>query len=182
MGLSRQEYWGGLPFPSPEGLPDPGIEPGTPALQAYSLLSEPPGKLEFNLTPKFCFRSPFWLCMSQCSWRWTAIWDASDLPLSFLLSLWRCQRNIFSIWLQRFSCKHLQITFGKDELSYNKGLCMGWRSSIYPIFFPYLCHSDLFSTDVTDLPLVNAICDPVHLKDNQTQQETLPHPHSYTNY
>ena len=42
MGFSRQEYWSGLPFPSPEGLPDPGIEPGSPALQADSLPSEPP--------------------------------------------------------------------------------------------------------------------------------------------
>ena len=32
MGFSRQEYWSGLPFPSPEDLPDPGIEPGSPAL------------------------------------------------------------------------------------------------------------------------------------------------------
>ena len=37
MGFSRQEYWSGLPFPSPEDLPDPGIEPGSPALQADSL-------------------------------------------------------------------------------------------------------------------------------------------------
>ena len=44
MGFSRQEYWSGLPFPSPGHLPDPGIEPGSPALQADSLLSEPPGK------------------------------------------------------------------------------------------------------------------------------------------
>ena len=43
-GLSRQEYWSGLPFPSPGDLPDPGIEPGSPALQADSLPSEPPGK------------------------------------------------------------------------------------------------------------------------------------------
>ena len=40
MKFSRQEYWGGLPFPSPEDLPNPGIEPGSPALQAGSLLSE----------------------------------------------------------------------------------------------------------------------------------------------
>ena len=32
MGFSRQEYWSGLPFPSPEDLPDPGIEPGSPVL------------------------------------------------------------------------------------------------------------------------------------------------------
>ena len=44
MGLSRQEYWSGLPFPYPEDLPDPGIKPGSPALQADSLPSEPPGK------------------------------------------------------------------------------------------------------------------------------------------
>ena len=42
--FSRQEYWSGLPFPSLGDLPDPGIEPGFPALQADSLLSEPLGK------------------------------------------------------------------------------------------------------------------------------------------
>ena len=42
MGFSRQEYWGGLPFPSPGDLLDPGIEPGSPALQADALPSEPP--------------------------------------------------------------------------------------------------------------------------------------------
>ena len=41
MGFSRQEYWGGLPFPSPGDLPGPGMEPGSPASQAVSLLSEP---------------------------------------------------------------------------------------------------------------------------------------------
>ena len=44
MGVSRQEYWSGLPLPSPGDLPDPGIEPGSPALQADALPSEPPGK------------------------------------------------------------------------------------------------------------------------------------------
>ena len=44
MGFSRQEYWSGLPFPSPGDLPDPGIEPGSPALEADALTSEPPGK------------------------------------------------------------------------------------------------------------------------------------------
>ena len=46
MGFSRQEYWGGFPFPSPGDLSDPGIEPGSPALQAdalpVELLGEPP--------------------------------------------------------------------------------------------------------------------------------------------
>ena len=44
MGFSRQEYWSGLPFPSPGDLSDPGIEPRSPALQADALSSEPPGK------------------------------------------------------------------------------------------------------------------------------------------
>ena len=43
MGISRQEYWSGLPFPSPGDLPDPRIEPGSPTLQADSLPSESPG-------------------------------------------------------------------------------------------------------------------------------------------
>ena len=40
MGCYRQEYWSGLPFPSPGDLPDPGIEPTSPALQVDSLLTE----------------------------------------------------------------------------------------------------------------------------------------------
>ena len=54
MGFSRQEYWSGLPFLYPGDLPDPGIEPRSPTLQADALTSEPPGKLlrwqgSFNL-------------------------------------------------------------------------------------------------------------------------------------
>ena len=48
VGFSRREYWSELPFPSPGDLPDPGIEPGSPALQADSLPSEPPGKSELE--------------------------------------------------------------------------------------------------------------------------------------
>ena len=48
MGFSRQEYWSGLSFPSPGDLPQPGIKPGSPALQADSLPTELPGKLPGN--------------------------------------------------------------------------------------------------------------------------------------
>ena len=48
LGLSRQEYWSGLPFPSPGNLPSPGTEPRSPTLQADSSLSESSGK------PKAC--------------------------------------------------------------------------------------------------------------------------------
>ena len=44
MEFSRQEYWSGLPFPSPGDLPHPGIEPVSPTLEADALPSEPPGK------------------------------------------------------------------------------------------------------------------------------------------
>ena len=49
MGFSKQEYWSGLPFPSPGDLTDPGIKPRSPALQADSLSSEPPGKQKHYL-------------------------------------------------------------------------------------------------------------------------------------
>ena len=42
MGFSRQEYCSGLPFPSPGDLPDPGMEPGSPASEVDALTSEPP--------------------------------------------------------------------------------------------------------------------------------------------
>ena len=46
MGFSRQEYWSGLPFPSPGDLPGPGIKPRPPSLQADALTSEPPRQLK----------------------------------------------------------------------------------------------------------------------------------------
>ena len=49
MGFSRQEYWSGLPFPSPGDLPDPGIEHRSPTLQADVLPSKPPGKPKRSL-------------------------------------------------------------------------------------------------------------------------------------
>ena len=52
MGFSRQEYWSGLPFPSPGDLPNPGIKPRSPALQADALPSEPPGKSSWTMAKK----------------------------------------------------------------------------------------------------------------------------------
>ena len=54
MEFSRQEYWSGMPFPSPEDLPDPGTEPGSPALQADSLPFEPPGSVCVCLVAQSC--------------------------------------------------------------------------------------------------------------------------------
>ena len=48
-GFSRQEYWSGLPFPSPGDLPDPGIGPESPTVEEGALQSEPPGKSDINM-------------------------------------------------------------------------------------------------------------------------------------
>ena len=65
MGFSRQEYWSELPFPSPRDLPDPGIQPRSPALQADALPSEPPGKPLYITGPKqlimICFGVIFYM-------------------------------------------------------------------------------------------------------------------------
>ena len=90
MGFSRQECWNGLAFPSPEDLPDPGIEPGSPALQADALLSEPPGKSGYFL-PRHDedLREPLvWRQGSQVSMRVpggsevkASAWNVGDLGL-----------------------------------------------------------------------------------------------------
>ena len=53
MGFSREGYWSGLPFPSPEDLPNPRIEPGSLPLQADALPSEPPGNASGEEAIKF---------------------------------------------------------------------------------------------------------------------------------
>ena len=59
MGFSRQEYWSGLPVPSPGDLPDPGIKPRFPGLQADALTSEPPGKSKKIKKKKKKHHGPF---------------------------------------------------------------------------------------------------------------------------
>jgi len=56
MEFSRQEYWNGLPFSPPEDLPNPGIKPWSPSLQADSLLFEPPGKYLMMSTHTICLK------------------------------------------------------------------------------------------------------------------------------
>ena len=71
-GLSRQEYWSGLPFPPPGDLPDPGIKPGSPALQADSLplshwgiLPKGPAQFQYRI---LALPSP------ALSWGWSSWW------------------------------------------------------------------------------------------------------------
>ena len=83
MGFSRQEYWSGWPFPSPGELPNPGIQPGSPALQADSWPSEPPRKLLIPVKWQYLTRSPqSW--QVPLSSPQSCLWIAQ--PLQFLKS------------------------------------------------------------------------------------------------
>ena len=68
-GFSRQEYWSGLPFPSPGDLPDPGIKPMSPTLQADSLPSEPPGKSMYHIHDR--------ISVYELRTQWSGIPDSS---------------------------------------------------------------------------------------------------------
>ena len=63
LGFSRQEYWSGLPFPSPGSLPDPGHRPGSPALQADSLPIDLQGK-------------PYFISSCCCCWVTSVVSDS----------------------------------------------------------------------------------------------------------
>ena len=60
MGFFKQEYWGGLPFPSPGDLPNPGIEPTSPALAGRFFTPEPPGKPDHQKENEWRCREAVW--------------------------------------------------------------------------------------------------------------------------
>ena len=97
MEFSRQEYWGGLPFPSAEDLSNPGIKPRSPTLQADSLLSEPPGKPQPMMT--WCKIAKAWSSIVKVGtkgtihapeftvgsgWRWVPAETIARLRVSFV--------------------------------------------------------------------------------------------------
>ena len=86
--FSRQEYWSGLPFLSPGGLPNPGIKPESPALQADSLQSAPPGKPMFGTLPcpkpRIMSLHLYYLCSSNMHFKGCTekmAWDLLIIPL-----------------------------------------------------------------------------------------------------
>ena len=87
MGFSRQEYWSGLLFPSPGDLPNPGIEPGSPALQTDALPSEPPA--------------------NEMRWNQKRRQQASQLSLPYVCS---------TVWIaQRYSRNYTEKRSGRKE-------------------------------------------------------------------
>ena len=73
MEFSRPEYWSGLPFLSPGGLPNPGIKPMSPALQAGALPSEPPGKQYCWYLYKMMLSKSFWLFNPMIFLHWLSL-------------------------------------------------------------------------------------------------------------
>ena len=101
MGFSRQEYWSRLPFPSSEDLPDPGIKPRSPALQADALPSEPPGK---STSIGYCQLKKIFLPI--------LISVLCVLATSPLLDMW--YENIFSEYVVVFSASSWSLTQGES--------------------------------------------------------------------
>ena len=123
MEFSRQEYWSRLPFPSPGNLSDPGIEPGSPALQADYLLSEPQGKLKRNsLSPVRHFATLLtvvhgvlqarileWVALSLLQW----IFPNQELNEGSL----HCRRILYQLSYQGSPMKEYMKTFHKSIMS-----------------------------------------------------------------
>ena len=101
MEFSRQEYWGGLPFPSPGELSDPGIKPRSPTLQADSLPSEPPGKPDFFLNGRH-FISELNVLFLSYSWTW--IGSSSTINFSKLIWWGSNSRTQVPLWLELDGC------------------------------------------------------------------------------
>ena len=115
LGFPRQEYWSGLPFPSPRDLPDPGIERVSPALQADSLLTKPPGKAGTLLSTSKSF-----LLRIFFSLEWTCLQLLSDAVPLLYLGADHLSSNITSLQIkQNFVSEQLiprvSATLGLDD-------------------------------------------------------------------
>ena len=107
MGFSRQEYWSGLPFLSPGELPNPGIEPRSPALQAETLTSQPPGWVQIS-----ALKSYRWAEQKEA---WTTRKIIMDLSQTCPYSLWSCT-----------SCHQVTFFSGVSRIF----LCLLYRKSL----------------------------------------------------
>ena len=119
MGFSRQEYWSGLPFPSPGDLPNPGAESLSSTLPVNSLPSEPPGKLSYSLElPQK--KKKFFLFCSICS-LWIIISPFSHFSYSFNILCSVLQGKLsfkINILNQLILLRHMTYCLKKDD-TYN---------------------------------------------------------------
>ena len=129
MGFSRQEYWSGLPFPSPGDLPNPGIEPGSPALEIDPLTSEPPGKPKSLLFGEQLMVSPINCFLQGEFWRWTScICSLVSLMLWVKVARTHLTLNIF-ILSKRFSYCLLRVMWGFGMFKFSEAsvVAFGWK-------------------------------------------------------
>ena len=124
MEFSRQEYWRGLPFPSPGDSPDVGIKPGSPALQEDSLLSEPPGKpSELEDTLKILSRKPLIF-----PWKTLKIRGEVTYPNQLGPPPWGFSSRLLSYFLQQF-CGPVDYNtaHGQKILPHQQNSFPGWH-------------------------------------------------------
>ena len=141
MEFSRQEYWSGLPFLSPRHLPDSEIEPRSPALQADSLLSEPPRKPHSMLYPLY-IHMPFWKLKKKKS---NKKWEDNGYSHAKTDAISQGQRRCESLkgnkkvhLTSRFSGKALSTRWQGQKRPRGLGVTR-------PAFWKLKCHSHLDS-------------------------------------
>ena len=138
MGFSRQGYLSGVPFPSPGDLPNWGIKPGSPALQADSLLSEPPGKPILKIIRSKTYEI------------WTSLvvqgWD-SALPMQGAQSLvgeWRFHMcGVTRKKSQTKKCKYLQKIHTPQ---YSLPCCLQQRKTLKRYAYPKIHCSSVYKS------------------------------------
>ena len=131
MGFPRQEYWSGLPFPSPGNLPNPGIKPGSPALQADPLPSEPPGKPSWFINDSYSelpFQSPDFQLLEDKS---------QFLSIIIFFTFFLCPTQVFMHW--SFSINSLNLLIWKNLVLFVASALHILLSSFNPQISLLLC-------------------------------------------
>ena len=116
LRFSRQGYWSGLPFPSPGDLPNPGIEPGSPALQANSLPTELQGKLDMYILNCLKFQEAINACICKF---WT---DVEKLGKNYLST----KKTFYSkmiAWEKHFCKWKNRRSYPLCRIKSSRGIC-----------------------------------------------------------
>ena len=114
MGFTRQEYWSGLPCASPGDLPDPGIEPGSSALQPDTLLFEPLGKSWETYRLLFIYNRTLKICFQQSRFSWVLCILLILHPSGSLYSMASLEEQELEkvpSLLHFLDCQNLKVTF-----------------------------------------------------------------------